>query len=167
MKALIFALLFAPIFAQADVSVPRSKQYIYALYDIGGGASGASVVHGLGVSVPAGAVITDAWVYINTQFAASGTESLAVGCLGTSNVMGYNTVKNLAANNLFQGHLGATAASTASLIIGGATPATAFDANAVASVPAACEVAVTVRGDAGYTPYTAGKATVILEYFRQ
>lgn len=163
MLSLIFALLFSPM-SHADVSVPRSKQYLWSVYDVAS-SGGASVGHTLGVSVPAGAILTNAWVYINTQFAASGTESMGISCLGSQNIMAYNTVKNVAKDRMFSAEVSSSAYTGAAALIPAAATPLALNAGYV-SVPAACGLTVDVRGDSGYTPYTAGKATIILEYFK-
>ena len=163
MLSLIFALAFSP-FSHADVSVPRAKQYVWSVYDVAQ-SGGASVPHALGVTVPAGAIITNAYVYINTQFTAAGTESLGISCAGTQNIMFYNTVKNLAVNKMFQGRIGTATYNGSAPPIGEAAAALDLSQGYV-SVPAACGLTVNVRGDSGYTPYTAGRATIILEYFK-
>lgn len=169
MKALLLALALIPTLAFADVSVPRSKQYLWTVYDVAQ-AGGSSTAHPLGVKMPAGAIITDAWLYINTQFAASGTESLAFQCAGTRDIMAYNSVKNVAPDRVFQAHLGATlfGVTGSSAVIGESANLNAIALNAgYGSIPTACDVSAIVRGDSGYTPYTAGKATLIIEYFRK
>ena len=165
MLSLIFALLFSPV-SNADVSVPRAKQYLWSVYDVAA-SGGASTAHALGVSMPAGAIITNAYVYINTQFAASGTESVGISCLGSQDIMAYNTIKNVAADRLLQAELGSNAYTGAAPLIGEAAGVGALNlSQGYASVPTACGLVVDVRGDSGYTPYTAGKFTVILEYFK-
>lgn len=163
-KFLLPLLLIAPL-AHADVSVPRAKQYLWSVYDVAllGGSSTAS--KSLNVSMPAGAIITNAYVYINTQFAASGTESIGISCVGSQDIMGYNTVKNVSADRIFQGELGSNSYTGAAAPI--PTPSTALNlSQGYGSVPSACGVTVNVRGDSGYTPYTAGKLTLIIEYFK-
>lgn len=156
--------LFLAVPSYADVSVPRAKQYLWSVYDVAG-EGGASTAHPLGVSVPAGAIITNAWVYINTQFAASGTESLGISCLGSQNIMAYNTVKNVAKDRMFSAQVSSSDYTGAAALIPEA--ASPLDINAgYVSVPAACGLTVDVRGDSGYTPYTSGKLTIILEYFK-
>lgn len=165
MKALFFALFLFPLFAQADLSVPRSKQYAWSVYDVSV-LGGSSTSHPLGLTLPGGAVVTDVWVYINTVFAASGTESLALQCAGTTDLMAYNSVKNLAVNNMLGGRLAGTASAN-SAVIGSNGGGNAVALVGFGSIPSDCSVSAIVRGDSGYTPYTAGKATFIIEYFRQ
>lgn len=169
MKLVILALSLFTSLAHADVSVPRAKQYLYTVYDVAQ-SGGESVAHPLNVSLPAGAIVTDAWVYINTQFSASGTESLAFQCAGTNDIMAYNSVKSITADKVLQGHLGATLFNVnagADAVIGQSASANAQALNAgYGSAPSGCSISAVVRGDAGYTPYTAGKATLIIEYFK-
>lgn len=160
MKALFLALIFLPQIAFADVSIPRSKQYAYTLFDVSqiGGAVGA---HASGLTLPAGAIITNVWLYINTQFASSGTESLGVSCGGSQNIMAYTGIKNTAADRLL------AASISGSLFTGAAAPLPASPtvdnlSQGFASVPSDCSLAFDVLT----TGYTAGKATLILEYFR-
>ncbi len=162
-KLLSLLFLVSPM-AHADVSVPRAKQYLWSVYDVAQ-QGGASTAHPLGVSVPAGALITNAWLYINTQFAASGTESIGISCLGSQNVMAYNSIKNVAKDRLFSAGISDSVyTGAAALIPEGAVPL-AINAG-FASTPAACGLTIDVRGDATYTPYSSGKATVILEFFK-
>ena len=150
--------------AHADVSVPRAKQYLWSVYDVAA-SGGASVAHALGVSVPSSAIITNAWVYINTQFAASGTESIGISCLGSQNIMAYNTIKNVTINSMFAAQASPSSYTGAAALIPEA--ASALNLNqGFASTPAPCGLTVDVRGDSGYTPYTGGKMTIILEYFK-
>ena len=166
MKALISLLLFLPTLAFADVSVPRAKQYAWASYDVARD-SGASVSHPIGLSVPAGAIITNAWLYINTQFAASGTESLGISCAGSQDFMAYNSVKNIQADRMLASRLSAqTFDGSGAPLAANAGGAALNLSQGFVSVPSACGVSFDVRGASGYTPYTGGKATLILEYFR-
>ncbi len=163
MLSLILSLfLVSP--SHADVSVPRAKQYVWSVYDVAV-SGGQSVPHSLGVSVPAGAIITNAWVYINTQFAAAGTESLGISCLGTQNIMFYNTVKSVPKDRMFSAGVSNSVYTGAGNLIPENASPLALNAGYV-SVPSACGLTVDVRGDSGYTPYSAGKATIILEYFK-
>lgn len=165
MKALLLVLALLPSFAFADVSVPRAKQYLWTVYDVSRDG-GQSTAHALGAYMPAGAIITDSYMYINTQFAASGTESLAFQCAGTDDLMDFNTVKSVTADKVYQSHLGNTQIGVGGSagFIGQGQSAIALNAG-VGSIPTSCEVNAIVRSASGYTPYTAGKATLIVEYF--
>lgn len=169
MKALLLLLaLVVPVFGYADVSIPRAKQYAWSVYDTAV-LGGQSVAHPLGLTLPAGAIITDMWVYINTQFASSGTESLAFQCAGTRDLMAYNSVKNIAKDRVLtaQQALIAMNGGSATSFIGTTASGEAVNlSQGFGSIPTACGVSAVVRGDSGYTPYTAGKATLIIEYFK-
>jgi hypothetical protein len=161
----LFALL--PSLAFADVSVPRSMQYLWTTYDVSRDG-GASTAHSLGAYMPAGAVVVSEYVYINTQFAASGTESLAFQCAGTDDLMAFNAVKSITADQVLQAHLGTTNFNngSASAVIGADANATKVALNAgYGSIPTVCEVKAVVQSTSGFTPYTAGKATLIVQYF--
>ena len=177
MKALISLILFLPSLAMADVSVPRAKQYAYAVYDVSL-VGGATVVGGqniipLNVQLPAGIVITDEWVYINTQFAAAGNESIALQCSGNQDLMSFTTVKNIAADRMLASRvLGNTFNGGAALLP--ASPTNLNFSQGFGSVPVAssangCQVSVEIQGVGSpnnFTPYTAGKLTAIIEYFK-
>lgn len=165
MKALLLALLLVPGFALADVSVPRAKQYAWTEYSVAQ-LGGESVPHALGMTLPAGAIITEMWAYIDTQFAASGTESLGLSCVGSQDLMAYTSVKNIAKDNLLSAKISASAFTGAAAPIP-ASPTVLNFSQGYGSIPSACNVIANVRGDAGYTPYSAGKAIFIIEYFRK
>ncbi len=150
--------------ANASVSVPRAKSYLWSVYDVAV-TGGQSTPHSLGVSVPGSSIITNAWVYINTQFAASGTESIGISCLGTQNIMFYNTIKNVPKDRIFSAGLSHTSYTGAAALIPENSVSPLNLSQGYASVPSPCGLTVDVRGDSGYTPYTAGKMTIILEYF--
>jgi hypothetical protein len=164
MKALLLILALFPSLSFADASVPRSKQYLWTVYDVANG--GGVGTHNLGVSLPKGAVITAEWVYINTQFASGGTESLSFGCGGTDNLLWPNSVKNITMNSYLNAHLGTTAFGAggvasvigANIVVNGGSGSL----SSYGSVPSACQVYAKVAT----SPYTAGKATLIIEYFK-
>lgn len=165
MKALVCLIAFlVPLAASADVSVPRAKQYAWFNYDVSRDG-GQSVSHAIGLALPAGALITNTWVYINTQFAASGSESLGISCVGSQDIMAYSSVKNTAADRLLSARVsGDTYVGAASLIP--ASPTVLNFSQGFGSVPAGCNVSIDVKSSSGFTPYTAGKLTGIIEYFR-
>lgn len=164
MKALLLALFFLPYLAHADVSVPRAKQYAWFDYSVSRDG-GSSVPHPINLSVPAGSIITGVWVYINTQFAASGTESLGLSCIGSQDIMAYSSIKNTAADRMLSGVI-ATGSFTGAAAPIPASPTALNLSQGFGSVPNDCGMIVNVRGDSGYTPYTSGKLTGIIEYFR-
>lgn len=144
-----------------------ARKYAKAVYDVAIDG-GSSTSHDLGVTLPAGAVITGLYVYVNTAFTASGggagVNSIALQCAGTRDLMGYQRATSLNADSL----LGRIASATASdwtasgAVIG---PSKDNQEVQVASVPTACSVTAVVRGDSGYEPYSAGKMTAVIEYF--
>lgn len=164
MKALLLALFLIPGFAKADVSVPRSKQYLRTVFDVAGGGNIGQ--HNLGVNMPAGAILTNAWAYINTQFASSGSESLGFGCAGTNEIMALNSVKNIPAATVLSSLLGSVQPGVGGngAFIGQNIVANGgsflYDGG-FGSTPTSCQVYATVSGG----NYSAGKATLIVEYF--
>lgn len=165
MKALLLALALIPSLSFADVSVPRSKQYLWTVFDVAANGGGIGT-HNQGAYLPAGAVLTNEWVYINTQFASSGTESLSFGCAAAADIMAANSVKNIQANAAISALLGSvqpgqggnSAFIGANIVANGGV----FQYNGgFGSIPTACQVTATVAT----TKYTAGKATLIIEYF--
>ena len=174
MKALISLLLFLPSLAFADVSVPRAKQYAWTVYDTAvlGGASvpGSQNPISLGLALPAGIVITDVWVYINTAFAATGTESLGLACVNSGianqpDLMAFTSVKNLPANNILLGRMAGGTFVGAGPAISSVPAALNFN-QGFGTVPNGCNVSAVIQGLPTYTPYTAGKLTAIIEYFK-
>lgn len=173
MKALISLLIFLPSLAFADVSVPRAKQYLWTTYDVSvlGGAStaGSQRAINLGAILPSGAILTNMWVYINTQFAASGTESLGITCTGaasTPDLMAFTTVKNIAADRLLSARVSGDVYTGAAALIP-PSPTVLNLSQGFGSVPADCAVSAVIQGNSGFTPYTAGKLTAIVEFFRK
>lgn len=165
MKALISFLLFFPCLAFADVSVPRAKQYAYTTWDMAA-QGGSSTAHATGLTLPAGAVISDVWVYINTSFSASGpSSSLGISCGGSQNLMAYTNVSGVAPDRLYLGQATGATFNGAAAPIPLNTAALNFS-QGFGSVPSACNVTFDVNSSAGYTPFTAGKATLWVEYFR-
>lgn len=143
-----------------------ARKYARVSYDVSvdGGASSPST-HSLGVTLPAGAVITSVLVYINSAFSGGvQSESLAFQCnAGQRDLMDWQDMGALGINAVIYGGLTPTAPSSLAVLKGGATPAPAQ--TGWVSIPTACEVKALVRNSAGYTPYTAGNATAIFEYF--
>jgi hypothetical protein len=158
----LLLLLTAPAFA--DVSVPRAKQYAWTKYDVAV-IGGESVPHASGLSLPAGAIITNVWFYINTQFAATGTESLGISCVGSQDIMAYTPLKTTSQDRLLSGNVSGSSFTGAAAPIP-ATPTVLNFSQGYGSVPNACNVTFDVRGASGYTPYTAGAGTAIIEYFK-
>lgn len=143
-----------------------ARKFSKAIYDVSSDG-GSSVSHGLGVSIPAGALVTGVYVYINTAFAdgSASSSSLALECEDTRNLMEYKNMELVPISALLYGsHAEPTAASSSSFIPSAANGAGSISSG-LGSIGSACEVKAVVRGDAGYVPYTAGKATAVIEYF--
>jgi len=151
--------------ANADVSVPRAKQYAWTTYDVAV-LGGQSTGHALGLQLPAGSIVTDVWVYINTAFTDSGTGSLGLQCAGTNDLMAYNDITGFSAGTAVGRHLLPNAFPTGSIIPENAVAGALTLSSANGSIATACDVAAVVRSDAGYVPLTAGKLTAIIEYFK-
>lgn len=136
-------------------------------YDVSldGGASSPST-KSLGVTLPANAVVTSLLLYVNTTFSdGAQVESLAIQCNADKrDLMDWVDIGSLDANSIIFGGISPTAASALALI---PSPAllTGVEKSGAVSIPTACEIKALVRGDSGYTPYTAGKLTGVVEYF--
>lgn len=157
---------------EEDVSenVGSARRQAKAVYDVAVDGGG-STSHALGVTIPAGSVITGVFVYINTAFVKAGggsdVASLALQCAGTRDLMGYLNAsaiaKDYALGISLTGDLRLESFATGSYI-----PESASNRFLqVPSTPTACELTVVVRGDSGFEPYSAGKATFIIEYFNK
>lgn len=161
---IILAVFFAfTNVAEASRSVAVSKKFTRAIYDVSLNG-GESTSHDLDATVPAGAVITDVWVYINAVFTDSGTGSLAFQCAGTRDLMEYNDPTSLTVNQFYKSAR-ANDQDTGSAATEFVPEAAVFGAAGISSVSSECNVTAVVRGDDGFVPLTAGKATVIIEYF--
>ena len=144
-----------------------ARNYAKVTYDVAVDG-GESTSHALGVTIPAGAVITSFYVYINTLFADSGTGSVALQCAGTRDLMEYQDLTTMPIDNVFVRTLDATVRGYDSTTLISASSAQAgrySSATQVGSIPTACEVYAIVRSDAGHVAQTAGKLTAIIEYF--
>lgn len=166
MKILISALLALGFFspdAHATLSVGLAKKYARVIYDVSLNG-GASTSHALDAVLPAGALIGDVWVYINTAFTDGGTSSVALECGGTRNIMEWQDMAAQSVNGLHAARRSATNFTQSSTTF---TPeSTTFNAVGISSVPTDCEVTAVVRSDSGYAPYTGGKLTALIEYFQ-
>jgi hypothetical protein len=148
--------------------VAIARKYAKAVYNVAtdGGQSGAE--KNLGVTLPAGAVITSAWLYVNTAFTkaggGAGVASLAFQCAGTRDIIAYQSASDLNADSIIGRNVSPTAmnwSSGANIV-----PESIHNAELqVPSVPTACTIEAVIRGDSGYEAYSAGKATLIIEYF--
>ena len=101
--------------------------------------------HGLGVSLPAKAIITRSYIRVGTQLADKGTCTLAISCEDANNI---KTATDI------------TGSSGGAFIEGESTgAASAFKA----SIAATCEITATVA-DGGSCVPSAGTGTVFVEY---
>lgn len=141
------------------------------VYDVAVDGGSSTATKSLGVTLPAGAIITSMFVYINTAFTDSGTGSVALQCSGTRELMGYQDLTAVGIDHVFARDLGGSAfnASAGAYIGESAQSAAGTAAKAltggVGSVPTACTITAVVRGDSGFVEQTAGKLTGIIEYF--
>lgn len=176
MKNVLLALLVLALPSVAFAKAPFTKEIndrflaleneVRVQYDValqGGGSSPST--HPLSKKLPKGAVVTSVLLYINTAFVGGAqAESLAIKCnSGSRDLMDWQNVEALGINGLIFGGLSPTAPSSLAVLTGGANPAPAK--TGWVSIPEECEIVALVRNDAGYTPYSAGKATWIIKYF--
>jgi hypothetical protein len=159
----IFVLFLSSNMAHATLSVGLAKKYARAVYDVSLNG-GASTSHDLNAQLPAGAVITDFYVYINTAFTDSGTGSLAIQCSGTRDLLDWQDI-TAASVNYFYGSRRAqnTFNGSSTTMVPESTSAVAVG---IGSVPSPCNVTAVVRSSSGYVPLTAGKLTAVIEYFQ-
>ena len=144
-----------------------ARKYAKFTYDVAVDG-GESTSHALGVTIPAGAVITSFYVYINTLFADSGSGSVALQCAGTRDLMEYQDLTSMPIDNVFVRTLDGTTRGygSATLITEASAQGARYSsAVTVGSIATACEVNAVVRSDNGYVVQTAGKLTGIVEYF--
>lgn len=155
--------------AHADLSVGLSKKYALAVYDVSLNG-GQSTSHDLNATIPSGSTITDVFVYINKAFTdGGGSSSVGFQCVGTNDLMGWNDLTVVSKNSIIGRQLTPTVfANAGSLIIENATgTAVSLATLGTGTVPSACQVKAVVRSSSGYVPLTAGKASLVIEYFNQ
>jgi hypothetical protein len=138
------------------------------VYDVAVDGGSSTADKGLGVDLPAGAVLTKVILYINTAFTDSGTGSLALKCSGNQDILGWSDITDLAINSMVIANYedSQTNAPAGGLMFPEVASLTAVT-TALNSITTACEVTADVSGDAGYVPLTAGKLTGIIEYFNK
>ena len=113
-----------------------------ATYDVTGGDSGVVGALGLGVTLPAKALIKKTWFYTETQFTDSGAGTVAISCEDANNLYTASDITGIAAGAFTDG------------------AADGAGANMVSSIAAACEIKATVAG----SDQTAGKLHFFVEY---
>lgn len=129
--------------AQLGTIVDSSKRSVRAIYDTAASIGSASVgAHTLGVTLPAGAVITRSWFVVDTQFGSvSGSGTVAIHCETANNIFTATDIDGSAAGTLTEG------ASTGA-------------ASAFKKITAACPITATVAS----SDMTAGKLEVFVDY---
>jgi hypothetical protein len=121
----------------------ENEKTVRLVYDVTSNSTiGATGTYGTGVRLPAGAIITRSFAYINTLFAGSGT--LAVHCEDANNIFTAFTMSSRAEGTIVDG----TATGTTTTMARG--------------IAAPCEVTLTV----GSSTITAGKATIYFTYVK-
>ena len=113
-----------------------------AIYNVAVGTNGAVAAHGLGVYLPAKAVITRSWYYVVTATSGTPTSTVAFSCEDANNIKTATDMTAYAANQIVEG------ASTGA--------ASAF----VKSIAAACEITATVAADI----MSSGKIDLYIDY---
>lgn len=112
-----------------------------ATYDVSadGGGIGA---HGLGVYLPANALLKQAYFYVKTQFVSASSGTVALSCEDANNVYSATDITGQAGGTITSGVQTGTAANMSS------------------SIAASCQITATVAS----ASYTAGKLNLFLEY---
>lgn len=139
----------------------KSVSFVYD-YSVYGGDSTADI--DLGVDLPANAVVTKLFLYVNDRFTDSGTGSLQLYCESAEDLMAYRDMTVYANDAALFAGITYTAANSggAGAIIGtGVSSVTTYN-----SIASSCSVKARVRGDSGYVPLTGGKLTGVIEYFK-
>lgn len=110
-------------------------------YDVSadGGGIGA---HGLGVSLPANALLKQAYFYVKTQFVSASNGTVALSCEDANNIYSATNITGQSAGAITAGVQTGTAANMSS------------------AIASACEITATVAS----ASYTAGKLNLFLEY---
>lgn len=106
----------------------------------------STTAHGLGVTLPAKSIITDAWFIIDGQFVDAGSGTVALSCEDANNIFTAADVTGHSIGTIVQGR-------ASGAVIGGF----------ISGIAAACEVTATVA-TAGQTN---GILTLFLEYVIQ
>lgn len=112
-----------------------------ATYDVSadGGGIGA---HGLGVYLPANALLKQAYFYVKTQFVSASNGTVALSCEDANNIYSATNITGQAGGTITAGvPLGTVATMTS-------------------AIAASCELTATVAS----ASYTAGKLNLFLEY---
>jgi len=130
----------------ASVDGYMQKRIVRATYDVlvDGGVAAA---YGLGVTIPADAIIVRSWFYTVTQFVDAGSGTVALSCETANNIFSAADITGNAAGVLVDAVQDGTFAN--------------FDGSGAAGIlGAACELTATVATAA----QTAGKLVLFVEY---
>lgn len=101
--------------------------------------------HGLGVTLPAAAVVTQSYIYVVTQLTDTGTCTVAISCEDANNIKTATDITGSAAGAFIAGQSTGTAATM------------------VSGIAAACEITATVADGGSCVPLT-GKVIVFVDY---
>ena len=144
------------LFALESAQLPtKAKGLARVVYDPSGEASHrAAGTKGLGVFLPAGAVITNTYGYVAT--ALLGPSTIGFQCEDQDNLLAQVDLKMRAAGNMFVGK-----AAGASSINGGGSTVTSGMLDAIA---ARCEISVRTPSDGQSAAATAGKIVFFVEH---
>ena len=150
--------------AESNISVKQVACAIFdtAKNDSSGVANTAIGAHGLGVFIPIGAVITDAWIDVKTSFTSAGTNAgtIAVKCEGAGDLVAALAISD--ASNIWNAGVRGTLVGMTAL--DGNSLTRIANAAAVAATliktTAEREITVTTAGQV----LTAGKMAIFVEY---
>ena len=144
----------------------KARKYAKIIYDasVDGGASATN--YDLGVKLPAGALITSMFAYVNTLFVEAGggggTGSVAFQCAGTRDLLEYQDLSSFPVKSYLNNRIASGSFGAGQLVLINQIPRIQPVGSSVAT---ACNVTAVVRGSSGDEAYTAGKLTMIIEYF--
>jgi trimeric autotransporter adhesin len=136
----------AGVFTIADAATTVEGNYAkkIARFVFDQAVDGATIgAHLTGVSLPAKAIITNSWFYTKTQFADTGSGTVAISCEDANNIFTATDITGNAAGTIVAGASDGGAAAT---FVGG--------------IAAACEITVTVAG----ADQSAGALVGFVEY---
>lgn len=117
------------------------KRIARAVYDVAVDL-GTIAAHPLGVSLPAGALVTQSWFYVVTQFTDTGSGTVALHCEDANNIYTAADITGISAGTITAGNQ------------------TGVAADMTAAIGAACELTATVATNA----QTAGKLILFVEF---
>ncbi len=113
--------------------VPKIAKASFSFAD---GDLAVTTVHGLGVSLPAKALIIRSWIHITTQFADTGTCTFAIQCEDANNIKTTTDISGSAADAIIEGE-STGAASAFKKSIGAACEISSLMTDSSSCVPSA------------------------------